>query len=87
MLLPMATPRLRSILSLAATNTAVMCSQALPAMGSTMKPRKLRLRPHVLLTCQVLGNKGDAEGVQVRDPEDTALQIRAACNVLTAHAM
>jgi hypothetical protein len=52
MLLPMATPRLRSILSFAATNTAVMCSQALPAMGSTMKPRKLRLRPHVLLTCK-----------------------------------
>lgn len=47
----MATPKLRSILSLAATNTAVMCSQALPAMGSTMNPRKLRLRPHVVLTC------------------------------------
>lgn len=28
-----------------------MCSQALPAIGSTMKPRKLRLRPQLLLTC------------------------------------
>lgn len=29
-----------------------MCSQALPAIGSTMNPRKLRLRPHWLLTCK-----------------------------------
>ncbi len=37
---PRATPMARSILSLTATNTAVMCSHALPAMGSTISPRK-----------------------------------------------
>lgn len=44
------TPMARSILSLAATKTAVMCSQALPAMGSTIRPRKLWLMPDFLLT-------------------------------------
>ncbi len=40
----------RSILSLAATNTAVMCSAALPAMGSTMSPRNRRPTPVLSLT-------------------------------------
>jgi hypothetical protein len=38
----------------------VMCSHALPAMGSTMNPRKLRLRPHWLLTCSHASNRKDA---------------------------
>jgi hypothetical protein len=35
----------RTILSLAATNTAVMCSHALPAIGRTIRPRKDWLMP------------------------------------------
>ncbi len=48
--LPRATPMARSILFLTATNTAVMCSQAFPAMGSTMRPRKAWLSPDFWLT-------------------------------------
>ena len=47
---PRATAMARSILSLAATNTAVMCSAALPAMGSTMRPRNRRPTPVPSLT-------------------------------------
>lgn len=47
---PSATPIARSILFLQATNTAVMCSHALPAMGSTMSPRNAWLSPLDLLT-------------------------------------
>jgi hypothetical protein len=40
-----ATPRDRSILFLVATTTAVMCSQAFPAIGSTIIPRNAWLTP------------------------------------------
>lgn len=43
--LPTATPSDRSILFFMATTMAVMCSQALPAMGSTMSPTKPLLSP------------------------------------------
>ena len=47
---PRATPMARSILFLAATKTAVMCSHALPAMGSTIRPKNARLMPVPSLT-------------------------------------
>ena len=53
MLEPSATPMARSILSFAATNTAVMCSHALPAMGSTMRPRNWRPMPNRCDTCSM----------------------------------
>ena len=40
----------RSILPRAATMTAVKCSAALPAMGSTIRPRKGRPTPVPALT-------------------------------------
>ena len=50
MLDPTPTAMARSILFLAATSTAVMCSHALPAMGRMIIPMKDRLRPDYLLT-------------------------------------
>mmetsp|Transcript_10386 Transcript_10386/g.18069 ORF Transcript_10386/g.18069 Transcript_10386/m.18069 type:complete len:207 (-) Transcript_10386:611-1231(-) len=43
--LPMTTPIDRSILSFMATITAVICSQAFPAMGNTIIPRNMWPRP------------------------------------------
>ena len=45
---PPKSPTHRSILFLVATMTAVMCSQALPAMGRTMVPRNASPRPDLL---------------------------------------
>ncbi len=43
---PPNTTHLRSILFFIATNTAVTCSHAFPAIGSTMNPRNPWLSPH-----------------------------------------
>lgn len=51
---PTATPSARSILFFIATMTAVMCSHALPAIGSTMIPRKAWLRPVWALNSSIL---------------------------------
>lgn len=58
----------RTILSLAATKTAVMCSQALPAMGRTMRPRKGRLMPPVFETSSMEPVKNSAPHNTVTQP-------------------
>ena len=63
---PKATPMARSILSFTATNTAVMCSQALPAMGSTIKPRNSSLMPLDFATSSKAPVKNLQTGVALR---------------------
>lgn len=46
-----------TILFFIATTTAVMCSQALPAMGSTMIPRKAWLSPVCALNSSILPHR------------------------------
>ena len=50
---PRATPMARSILSFMATKTAVMCSQALPAIGRIINPKKVSFSPELLLTASM----------------------------------
>lgn len=47
---PSATPIAKSILFFTATKMAVMCSQALPAIGRMMRPKKRSFSPDFLLT-------------------------------------
>ena len=53
MLDPIAMPRARSILLRIATITAVMCSTALPAMGSRMSDTKPVVSPELLLISSI----------------------------------
>ena len=62
---PRATPIARSILFLYATRTAVICSQALPAMGRMISPRKASLRPDLVLTSEMASVRNLQRGSQV----------------------
>lgn len=61
MLLPTATPNAKSILFLRAQVTAVKCSAALPTIGMRIRPTKVSLMCHTLVTSSIAETKNSAQ--------------------------